>query len=134
MKKTYEIDGANIQSLDDFYNAVSTIIIPGADWGKNLDAFNDILHGGFGTPEEGFIIKWKNSALSQKNLGFPEKVKWLRKKLEKCHPDNREYVKKDIIEAENNKGQTLFEILVEIIQTHGAQGTESEDDVELELA
>lgn len=56
-KKIYEIDGAHFSTLEDFYDEISRVLIPGAYWGRNLDAFNDILRGGFSTPEEGFITK-----------------------------------------------------------------------------
>ncbi len=39
------------------------------DWTLNLDGFNDVLRGGFGTPEGGFIIVWKNAELSKRGLG-----------------------------------------------------------------
>lgn len=59
----YEIDGLRFHTLDEFFNEVSAVLIPGSDWGRNLDAFNDILRGGFGTPEGGFTIQWRNHAV-----------------------------------------------------------------------
>lgn len=56
----YEIDGENFSTLEEFYDEVSRVLVPGAAWGRNLDAFNDVLHGGFGTPEDGFIFRWRN--------------------------------------------------------------------------
>ena len=47
---TYEIDGNDFSTLDEFYDEITRVLIPGVSWGRNLDAFNDILHGGFGTP------------------------------------------------------------------------------------
>ena len=44
-------------------------MIPDAYWGRNLDAFNDVLRGGFGTPEGGFTLRWKNHATSRRRLG-----------------------------------------------------------------
>ncbi len=133
MKKIYEIDGKDFVNLEDFFQIISHTLIPGAFWGKNLDAFNDILRGGFGTPDEGFIIRWNNSELSREKLGYTETLKWLKQKLEHCHPANREFVKQEILEAENQQGQTLFDILVEIIKDHGPRGGEAEDRVDLEL-
>jgi Barstar (barnase inhibitor) len=45
MKPTFEIDGLRFHTLEEFFDEVSEILIPGADWGRNLDAFNDILRG-----------------------------------------------------------------------------------------
>jgi RNAse (barnase) inhibitor barstar len=68
-KPVYEIDGSQFSTLEGFYDKVSQVLIPGANWGRNLDAFNDILRGGFGTPEGGFVLRWKNSKLSRERLG-----------------------------------------------------------------
>lgn len=80
MTKEYEIDGSKITSLDTFYDEISRVLIPGFKWGRNLDAFNDILKGGFGTPDEGFTIKWSHSTLSKATLGraFDELVEIIR--------------------------------------------------------
>ena len=38
--------------------------------GHNLDAFNDILRGGFGVFDEGpILLKWKNYEKSKEDLG-----------------------------------------------------------------
>jgi RNAse (barnase) inhibitor barstar len=66
---TYEIDGQNFSTIDGFYDEISRVLIPGATWGRNLDAFNDILWGGFGTPEDGFVLVWKNHDVSRQRLG-----------------------------------------------------------------
>ena len=132
-KKIFEIDGTDFSTLEEFFEEISNKVIPGSDWGKNLDAFNDILRGGFGTPDAGFTIKWKNSQISKERLGYSETVRQLEKRLKRCHPSNREYVSRDLEEAEKGQGSTVFEWLVEIIQVHCAGGEESEDNVKLLL-
>ena len=74
-KKVYEIDGAAFATLEEFYDEISRKVIPNAAWGRNLNAFNDILRGGFGTPDGGFVIRWNNSDLPCKRLGYPETVR-----------------------------------------------------------
>jgi RNAse (barnase) inhibitor barstar len=71
MTKEYVIEGMRISSIWTFYDEISRVLIPGARWGRNLDAFNDILRGGFGTPEDGFTLVWNDSAISRKQLGVP---------------------------------------------------------------
>src|SRR3569833_308211 len=132
-KKTYQIDGTTFSTLEDFYGEVSRVLIPGSDWGRNLDAFNDILRGGFGTPEGGFILRWDNAQLSREKLGYGETMRYLQQKLKTCHPSNRYDVTQDIEAARNKKGQTLFDILVEIIRDHGKDGDQQDDGVELVL-
>jgi RNAse (barnase) inhibitor barstar len=128
------IDGSRFHDLEGFYTEVSTHLIPGADWGRNLDAFNDILRGGFGTPEGGFTLRWVNAQTSRVALGYAETVCWLEKKKLRCHPQNLSSVEEDLQCARRGEGLTLFDILLEIIRTHGPWGAEQEDAVELELA
>jgi RNAse (barnase) inhibitor barstar len=132
-KKVYEIDGAAFTTLEEFFSEVSLKIIPDADWGHNLDAFNDILRGGFGTPEEGFVFRWKNSQLSRNRLGYVETVRQLELRLQRCHPTNRTVVAGYLEEAKREEGPTVFDWLVRIIKKHCPNGSESEDGVELEL-
>lgn len=63
------LDGTRFSNLEGFYDEVSDCLIPGASWGRNLDAFNDILRGGFGTPDGGFQLRWLNSERSREQLG-----------------------------------------------------------------
>jgi RNAse (barnase) inhibitor barstar len=103
-KPVIEIDGAKFRTLNGFYDEVERKLLgPGVRWGRNLDAFNDVLRGGFGTPDAGFVLRWRRSALSRKRLGV------------------------------RRGGQQLFDTLVEIIRLHGPGGEEAEDGVDLEL-
>jgi hypothetical protein len=52
----YQIDGARFSTLEEFFDEVNCVLLPGRRWGHNLDAFNDILRGGFGTPSGGLVI------------------------------------------------------------------------------
>ena len=133
-KPTYEIDGSRLTTLEEFFEQVSTVLIPGADWGRNLDAFNDVLRGGFGTPEGGFVLRWTNSRLSRQRLGYSETVRQLERRLQRCHPSNRPHVARDLEAARRGEGPTVFDWLVEIISVHSIGGTEAEDGVELVLA
>ena len=133
-KKIYEIDGHHFSTLEEFYQEISHVLIPGAHWGHNLDAFNDILRGGFGTPEAGFILRWKNSDISRQRLGYAETVRQLSLRLERCHPTNKPDVKADLEQAKKAEGATVFDWLVEIVQIHSVGGEEEEDGVELVLS
>jgi RNAse (barnase) inhibitor barstar len=132
-KPIIEIDGSRFHTLDDFWEEISTRLIPDAVWGRGFDAFNDILRGGFGTPEGGFRLRWINFQRSREALGFPETVRCLEKKVQRCHPDNVKFVRQDIKLARRGEGQTVLEIIIGIIRSHGPGGDEEEDGVELEL-
>ncbi|MDN5216019.1 barstar family protein [Fulvivirgaceae bacterium BMA12] len=72
MKAEYIIDGAKFLSKNGFYNHVEELFTFGLNWkiGRNLNAFNDILHGGFGRHDcdEKIIVKWKNLKKSRERL------------------------------------------------------------------
>jgi len=48
-RKRIEIDGRNFSNLKDFYDEVEQKFTFNLGWkiGRNLDAFNDIMRGGF---------------------------------------------------------------------------------------
>src|SRR3954453_2265399 len=106
-KQKLRIDGNEFSTLEEFYDQVSLRIIPGAEWGRNLDAFNDILRGGFGTPEDGFIFCWDNHGISKQNRGHFETARQLLKGLERCHPSNLTSVEKRLAEALKGEGPTV---------------------------
>jgi RNAse (barnase) inhibitor barstar len=133
LRTKYEIDGTRFSTLEEFFDEVSRVVIPNVFWGHNLDAFNDILRGGFGTPEEGFVLVWKHSDVSRKNLSYQETVRQLQLRLARCHPSNREFVARDLDSAIRNEGSTVFDWLVEIIRVHGPGGDEADDNIELDL-
>ncbi|WP_337270995.1 barstar family protein [Oryzifoliimicrobium ureilyticus] len=133
MTKEYLLDGSKITSLEAFYDQVSERLVPGADWGRNLDGFNDILRGGFGTPEGGFVLRWTHSEVSRTNLGHPETVKQLEKQLKRCHPSSRAHVRANLARARKGQGTTVFDWLIEIIQIHSAGGDEARNNVKLVL-
>ena len=132
IKRVFEIDGERLVSLESFYDEVGTKLGL-APWGRNLDAFNDILRGGFGTPEGGFVLRWTSSQRSREMLGYAATVQYLEQKIVRCHPSNVPSVQADLEAARRGEGQTIFDILLEIIRCHGPGGEESVDGVELEL-
>ncbi|MDP0499977.1 MAG: barstar family protein [Verrucomicrobiota bacterium JB022] len=133
MKLVLTIDGNDFDTLEGFFDVVSRDVIPGVSWGRNLNAFNDILRGGFGTPDEGFVLRWVNSARSVERLGYPETVRQLQQGLESCYPRNFSILENELAMAESGVGPTIFDWLVEIIHRHGEDGDEAEDGVELLL-
>jgi RNAse (barnase) inhibitor barstar len=128
-----EIDGTRFDDLDGFYDEVSRELIPGAEWGRNLDAFNEILRGGFGTPDRPWVLRWRSAGRSRERLGQAETVRWLQRKLEQCPPENAEAVRADLASAERGEGDTLFFMLVEMVRGHGPEGAKGGDGVLLEL-
>jgi RNAse (barnase) inhibitor barstar len=122
MPKEIIIDGNNFSNLEEFYNEVEARLTKGLDWkiGRNLDAYNDVLRGGFGVHayEEKIRIKWINSAKSKADLGQDETVNYLGEMLTKCHPSNRSSVKKTLEEMKHGNGEILFDTIISITRGH----------------
>jgi RNAse (barnase) inhibitor barstar len=133
MASEYVLDGTRTTSLESFFKEFSDVALSGARWGQNLDAFNDVLRGGFGTPVEGFTLRWRNSELARASLAYPETVRQLELRLERCHSSNRDSVRRDLSDARRGVGPTVFDWLLEIISIHGPGGEEAEDRVLLIL-
>jgi hypothetical protein len=126
------IDGANLSDLDGFAREFSRLL-PEYTWLGNLDAFNDLLRGGFATPETGWVFRWLNSESSRAALGYEETVRRLEQLMLTCHPSNRSILQAEIASARRAEGSTLFDEIVEIIRDHGPGGNEADDGVLLEL-
>jgi RNAse (barnase) inhibitor barstar len=132
-KQVFEIDGSNFATLEEFYDEISRVLLGGKTKLSNLDVFHDILRWGFGTPEGGFTLRWKNSERSRQCLGYAETVRQLELRLQRCHPSNQSSVMAKLELAKSGQGETAFDWLVQIIKEHGPGGSESEDGVDLVL-
>jgi RNAse (barnase) inhibitor barstar len=126
------IDGACFSDFDGFTREFSRLLCHHT-WRGNLDAFNDLLRGGFGTPDNGWVLRWLNSELSRSALGYEATIQRLEQVLLICHPSNRSKVEIRIGGARRGEGPTLFNEIVDIIRDHGPGGEESEDGILLEL-
>ena len=62
--KTFILDGNRFDDLEGFYCEIDRLLTKDLTWktGHNLNAYNDLLRGGFGVHEYGepIIIKWLN--------------------------------------------------------------------------
>lgn len=67
------LDGNNFNDMEGFYCEIDKLLTKNLDWktGHNLNAFNDLLRGGFGVHEYGepITIKWINYNKSKNALG-----------------------------------------------------------------
>ncbi len=72
-KQTIIINGDNFADLESFYDEIDDALTKDLDWetGHNLNAFNDLLRGGFGVYdyEEPVKIVWTKFSKSKKKLG-----------------------------------------------------------------
>ena len=115
--KIYKLNGQNFDDFDGFIRECNHSFIHefGGNWSGNLDAFNDFL----AWSDVGiYTLRWLNSDKSRHNLGYSAMVDWLSGNLERCLPSNRKFVRKRLRAAQNSMGQTLFDLIVEIIKEH----------------
>lgn len=72
--RTTEINGNKFSNQKGFYREVEHKMTSGLNWkiGRNLNAFNDILYGGFGVHgvDEKYILKWHRSEKSKLELKY----------------------------------------------------------------
>ena len=113
------IDGSKFSTLEGFYTEIDNLLTKNLSWqtGHNLDAFNDLLRGGFGVHEyeQPLEIHWLHSEKSRKDLVYNATVSHWKEILTCCHPANRRHVAEKITAAQNHTGETLFDKIVKII-------------------
>ncbi len=72
-KQTIILNGDNFSDLESFYDEIDRILTKDLTWqtGHTLDAFNDLLRGGFGVYEFGEPVKiiWTKFSDSKDKLG-----------------------------------------------------------------
>ena len=121
-KQTIVINGDNFVDLESFYDEIDRVFTKDLEWdtGHNLDAFNDLLRGGFVVYEYGEQIKltWKNISKSKGDLGLETTKKWYEQIIEQNKIENQQYFKDKLKELTEDNGQTLFDIILEIISGH----------------
>lgn len=115
------IHGGHFSSLNVFYEEVSRVLMKDTDWKVGtLDGFDDILYGGFGVFEnqEEVEIVWKESQKSKEDLGLIATQEFYENKIRQGKPFNVELAQQKLNDLIDGKGQTLFDILIEIIESH----------------
>lgn len=107
------INGSHFSNLLGFYEEVSQLFLKDEDWKVGtLDGFDDILYG-----FQGELI-WKDSQKSKEDLGFDLTKKFYENKVRQGKPFNVKLIQQKLDDLITGKGQTLFDILVEIIESH----------------
>ncbi|AZB33283.1 ribonuclease inhibitor [Chryseobacterium bernardetii] len=120
-RKMIVIHGGHFSSLNGFYEEVSRVLMKDTDWKVGtLDGFDDILYGGFGVFEnqEEVEIVWKESQKSKEDLGLIATQEFYENKIRQGKPFNVELAQQKLNDLIDGKGQTLFDILIEIIESH----------------
>lgn len=107
------IDGGHFSDLEGFYVEISQLFMKDEDWKVGtLDGFDDILYG------VETDITWKDSQKSKEDLGFDLTKEFYENKIRQGKPFNVQLIQQKLEELIAGNGQTLFEILIEIIKSH----------------
>lgn len=120
---TFEINGDTIESIASFYAELNRIFMAEEDWqlGESLDAFNDLLYGGFGAmPSDGEVqLVWHNIEAAREALGVDATRAWLQAKLDDpARRFNQESIQRDLDALNAGEGETYFDIIMQIIADH----------------
>lgn len=112
------IDALDFHDLNGFYKTVYNLMELCEDWAPahNLDAFNDMLYSGFG--KEPVVLEWKRSEKSRIDLGVQATRLFYQQKIDHGKPYNTGWARKQLDDLNSGKGATLFDIIVEIFQSH----------------
>ena len=112
-KKSAVINGSHFSDLSGFYKEISEVLMKDEDWKVGtLDGFDDILYG-----FEGEII-WEESEKSKQDLGCEATKIFYQNKIKQGKPFNVELIQQKLDDLINGTGQTIFEILIEILESH----------------
>ncbi|WP_293916202.1 MULTISPECIES: ribonuclease inhibitor [unclassified Sphingobacterium] len=122
MKNTVMIDGNNIHDICSFYEEINRVFMAGEDWkiACSLDAFNDLLYGGFGILHklEHPRLIWTGIDKSKAALGYDATRAYYQQKIDAGPVFNTSFFEHKLAELREGKGQTYFDILLEIIADH----------------
>lgn len=96
-KQTIIINGNNFSDLESFYEEIDRVLTKDLYWktGRNLDAFKDLLRGGFGVYEyeEAVRLIWDNISKSKSDLGLEATKKWYERKISENKIENQQFFK-----------------------------------------
>jgi RNAse (barnase) inhibitor barstar len=117
----YVIDGNDFDTLDGFYDAVGGVLALGQAWGRNLDAFNDILCWPKVKP---YDLVWRHHRRSRPLLNYSARAdEWERIRRGtgpatnlSRNPALDRWYQAHIDRASRAEGPSLFDLLVDIVR------------------
>jgi len=116
------INGSAIHDIKSFYDEVNRVFMADEDWkiGQSLDAFSDLLYGGFGAlkGKEPVDLIWLEIEKSRQALGYEATKAYYEEKQKPDSPFNKSLFQGKLVALKNGYGETYFDILIEIIAEH----------------
>ncbi len=116
------IEGDQIHDIPSLYKEINRVFMKEESWelGNSLDAFDDLLYGGYGVLKDvqQVSIVWKNMEQSRAALGYEVTKAYYEEKLKPGSPFNHEFFRKKLLELEQGTGETYFDVLQTILANH----------------
>ncbi len=72
-------------------------------WHGDLNALNDIMWGGFGTPQGSWTLRWTHSERSRAALGYEETARRLHELLPRVHSTGRAHWQERLDQARRHE-------------------------------
>lgn len=122
MVKQIEIDGNAIHDIASFYEQINQVFMIGENWriGPSLDAFDDLLYGGYGALQGAQSVEliWHNMDHSREALGYQATRAYYLEKLRPGSPYNQTLFNEKLSALERGCGETYFDTILAIIADH----------------
>jgi len=122
MVKQLEIEGNAINDIASFYEEINRVFMAGESWriGQSLDAFNDLLYGGYGALQGAQLVEllWHNMDYSRKALGYQTTRAYYLDKLRPGSPYSKKLFEEKLSALENGRGETYFDTIMAILADH----------------
>jgi len=115
------LDGTRIHDIASFYDEVNRVFMAAEDWqlGHSLDAFDDLLYGGYGAldGDAPVTLVWTAFERSREALGAGTTRAWLQGKRDSGRYDSAR-MQRELEALDAGTGPTYFDIVLEIIDAH----------------
>ncbi len=120
--KTLTIRGRYIRDIPSFYTEINRVFMADEAWklGESLDAFNDLLFGGYGaiSGREPVELVWMDIEASRVALGIETTRAHLSAKLRQPELYSGTIIQRQLDQLEEGEGSTYFDTILDIIRDH----------------
>ncbi|MCE7063116.1 barstar family protein [Dyadobacter sp. CY343] len=116
------INGSLVEDIASFYDEINRVFMADENWkiGPSLDAFDDLLYGGFGVIRnaERVEVVWQDIEKSRAALGYEATKAYFLEKLKPGSQFNSVLFEAKLAALENGTGETYFDTILNIIAEH----------------
>jgi RNAse (barnase) inhibitor barstar len=111
----YIVDGSRFNTLEEAASEFTRALDFPKPWTGNLDVLDDFLTTRTGSEEKSVVV-WRNSEHSRKALNHEQTARWYEQRLGTCHTSNLASFEQRLAEAQEGRGPTVFDWLVDIFR------------------